>query len=247
MYGIGSVNLQRSIPIQDGGGEGHVELDGKASGMGFNAGVYFAPTDKLSVGVTYRSKVEMKVEDGDATFMTTPAGPVASRFPNTQFDATLPLVANISIGVGYKATDKLLLAFDVQRANWSAYKSLRFDYAATINGSTFSESARNYEDSYAFRLGAQYQAIDKLTLRAGVYFDQSPVQDGYLTPETPDSDAIGTSVGLTYDISDKFGIDASFLYVNRKKRTDTADLSGGVPGTFKSVGYIPGIALSYKF
>jgi long-chain fatty acid transport protein len=35
--------------------------------------------------------------------------------------------------------------------------------------------------------------------------------------------------------------------VNRKERSDAANLSGGVPGTFKSVGYIPGIALSYHF
>jgi long-chain fatty acid transport protein len=48
-------------------------------------------------------------------------------------------------------------------------------------------------------------------------------------------------------VTEQLGIDASFLYVNRKKRSDAADLSGGVPGTFKSVAYIPGIALSYNF
>jgi long-chain fatty acid transport protein len=247
VYSTGEVNLQRSIPLESSQGEGHAELDGRASGFGFNAGLFVQATDKLSLGFTYRSKVKMNVKDGDATFTTPSAQPIASRFPNTSFEATLPLAANITFGVGLKATDKLTLAADIQRVEWSAYKSLRFDYGAQVNGATFTEAPRNYKDSYAFRLGGQYQATEKLALRAGVYFDQTPVANGYLTPETPDSDAIGSSVGLSFQVTEKLGVDASFLYVNRKQRSDLADLSGGVPGTFKSVGYIPGIALSYQF
>ena len=88
---------------------------------------------------------------------------------------------------------------------------------------------------------------DKLQLRAGAYYDQSPVQSGYLTPETPDANTIGVSGGLSYQITNSVGVDLSFLYANRKKRTDAANLSGGVPGTFKSVAYIPGIAVNYNF
>ena len=248
VYGIGNVNLQRSIPLQNAEGqEGHAELDGRASGIGFNAGVYVQATDKLSLGVTYRSRVDMEVASGDATFTVPAAAPVAARFPNTQFDATLPLPANITVGIGFKATEKLTLAADVQHVRWSAYKALRFDYAASVNGATFTESARNYKNSTAYRLGGQYQATSKLALRAGIYFDETPVEKGYLTPETPDANAIGASVGLSYMVTEKLGIDASFLYVNRQERTDEANLSMGVPGTFKSVGYIPGIAISYNF
>ena len=100
---------------------------------------------------------------------------------------------------------------------------------------------------FIYRLGAEYAVSDKFQVRAGGYYDQSPVENGYLTPETPDANAIGLSAGLSYQLTEKLGIDASFLYLNRKKRTDTADLSGGVPGTFKSVGYVPGIAGNYNF
>jgi long-chain fatty acid transport protein len=247
VYSTGSVNLQRTIPLQGSDGEGHAELDGKASGMGFNAGLYVQATDKWSLGLTYRSKVEMEVKEGEADFSTPSAPPIASRFPDTKFDALLPLPANITFGLGFKASDKLTLAADIQRVQWSAYKYLRFDYETQVNGADFTESPRNYQDSYAYRLGGQYQATGSLALRAGIYFDQTPVKDGYLTPETPDSNALGTSVGLSYQVTEQLGIDASFLYVNRKKRSDAADLSGGVPGTFKSVAYIPGIALSYNF
>src|SRR5690606_17612531 len=102
--------------------------------------------------------VEMKVDGGDATFQV--ASGVASRFPNTTFDANLPLPSNITLGLGFTPTDKLTIAADIQRVNWSAYENLRFDYGAAINGSNFTESPRNYEDVFIYRLGAEYKITD---------------------------------------------------------------------------------------
>ncbi|KAA9340168.1 OmpP1/FadL family transporter [Adhaeribacter soli] len=246
VYSTGMVNLKRNLPVQNGQGEeGSIELDGRASGFGFNAGIFFQPTEKLSVGVTYRSKVEMEVEGGDVTNKVAPS--LANRFPNTEFDATLPLPSNITLGLGFKPTEKLTLAADVQRVNWSAYEKLRFDFKEAVGGNNFTESARNYEDVYIYRLGAQYQVTDAFALRAGGYYDNTPVQAGYLTPETPDANAIGISGGLGYKFSDKFQVDASFLYITKEERFDEADKSGGIAGTYKTNVYIPGLALSYKF
>ncbi|WP_207433588.1 OmpP1/FadL family transporter [Sabulibacter ruber] len=248
VYSTGNVNLQRSIPLQASNyAEGQVELDGNASGFGFNLGVFFQPVEKLSLGLTYRSKVEMEVKEGDVTFMLPSSPLITSQFQATQFDAKLPLPANITLGIGFRPTEKLAIAVDIQHVQWSAYKALRFDYNAPIRGENFSESPRNYEDVFIYRLGAQYQVSDILTLRAGAYYDKSPVQEGYLTPETPDADSRGVSAGLTLALSEKVDLDASFLYINKKQRTDDASKSGGVAGTYKSVAYIPGVGLNYKF
>lgn len=247
VYALGSVNLQRSLSQQNAAGEpGQAELDGSASGIGFNAGVYFNPTEKFSVGLTYRSKVDMEVKDGDATFTVAPS--LNSQIPaSNKFDASLPLPANITLGLGFMPTEKLTIAVDVQRVQWSAYEKLRFDYEKPVGGSTFTENNRNYEDVFIYRLGAQYKVTDALALRVGTYYDNSPVQEGYLTPETPDANAIGISGGLGYKIGEKIQLDASFLYINKEERTDKSDKSGGVGGTYKSLAYIPGLAVSYKF
>ncbi|MBC8084427.1 MAG: outer membrane protein transport protein, partial [Hymenobacter sp.] len=87
----GSVNLQRDIPLPDS--FGHIELDGKADNkVGFNAGIFFKPSDKLSVGISHRSKIDAKVKDGDVTF-TNVSPSFAASFQATKFNATLPLVA----------------------------------------------------------------------------------------------------------------------------------------------------------
>ncbi|MFD2246878.1 OmpP1/FadL family transporter [Pontibacter ruber] len=245
-YVKGKVNLQRSIPVQDQEGNyGKAELDGDGTSVGYNVGVYVKPSDKISLGLSYRSKVDVDVEEGDATF--TVASSLKSRFPDTKFKASLPLPATLSLGVGIMPTEAWTIAIDVNRVEWSAYKSLRFDYADPVNGSTFTENARNYEDSYIYRIGAEYKVTDALALRAGAYYDNSPVQEGYLTPETPDSDARGISGGIGYKLSENFNLDASFLYINRKERTDAGDKSGGIAGTYKAVAYIPGISFTYNF
>lgn len=245
----GGVNLQRVVPVQNQDGtEGSIELDGSAqTGFGVNAGVYYQATEKLSIGVDYRSKIDLKVEGGDVIFANIPSAASGSFPEGAEFSAMLPLPATLTLGLGYKVNEQLTLAADVSHVGWSAYESLRFDFTKPIGGSSVSESARNYEDAFIYRIGAEYQLDDKLALRAGAYYDQTPVQDGYLTPETPDADSRGLSVGLGYALTEKFSVDASFLYINKKERTDTAEFSRGVAGTFKSIAYIPGLALNYKF
>lgn len=247
VYSVGGVNLQRSIPVQNQQGEyGKAELDGNASGLGFNAGIFFQPTEKFSVGLSYRSRVDMKVEGGDATFTVAPS--ISGRFSEgTQFDAELPLPSTLSLGIGYMPTEALTLAVDISRVGWSAYERLRFDYSKTVNGADFTENARNYEDAYIYRVGTEYRVSEGLALRAGAYLDKTPVQDGYLTPETPDADSRGLSVGVGYAVTDNISLDASFLYINKKERTDTGAASGGISGTYKAVAYIPGLAVNFTF
>ena len=52
VYSYGKVNLQKDIPVVDASGNyGHAELNGKANGYGFNAGIYFKPNKKISIGL----------------------------------------------------------------------------------------------------------------------------------------------------------------------------------------------------
>ncbi|MBX0292666.1 outer membrane protein transport protein [Hymenobacter sp. HSC-4F20] len=246
----GAVNLQRDIPLPDS--YGHVELDGKAdTKFGFNAGVFFKPSDKLSLGINYRSKIDAVVKDGDVTFSGISAT-FSSRFQATKFGATLPLIATTSVGLGIMPNEKLTIGFDASLAQWSKYRVLRFDFDQQVNGSTTSESKRYYQDALTFRLGGQYKLTEGLTVRAGGAYDQSPVKEGYVTPETPDNDRLSGTIGASYAFG-KFGVDLSAQYVGIKKRTQTQSelLNNGttdrIAGTYKTNIVIPGIGLNYAF
>ncbi|MHA6249494.1 OmpP1/FadL family transporter [Pontibacter sp. CAU 1760] len=245
----GGVDLKRVLPVQNQNGmEGSIQLDGGAeTAYGYNVGVFYQPIEQLSLGLSYRSQVDIKVNEGDVTFSNIPAAAKASFPDGTTFNAELPMPSTLSFGVGYQPTDRLTLAVDVSRVQWSAYEKLRFDFSQPVAGNASSESRRDYEDAMIYRIGGEYKVNGDLAVRAGAYYDQTPVQDGYLTPETPDADSRGLSVGLGYNVSDLISLDASFLYINKAERTDTADKSNSIGGTYKSIAYIPGLAVNFKF
>src|SRR5690606_12824938 len=168
VYMFGSVNLQRNLPLSSEDGQSSTELDGSANGYGYNLGVYFTPTENLTIGFNYRSKVEAEVEDGDANFYNIPQA-ASDRFQADKFNATLPLPSNTTLGLAYKPADKLTLSAEVSLVGWGAYEALTFEFNGPVNGSNVSTSARNYEDSWIFRLGGEYMATEDLALRAGIY------------------------------------------------------------------------------
>lgn len=256
VFAQGSVNLQRDVPVQNSNGQyGHIELDGEAEKkVGYNVGVYFKPTDKLSVGLSYRSQIDAEVKGGDVTFTNLPnSAVVASRFGASKFDVTLPLPATANLGIGFMPSEKLTLGFDVNYTQWSKYQQLAFTFDQPVNGSTTSASVRDYKNSFTFRLGGQYAVTDALTLRAGGVYDLSPVKDGYVTPETPDANRVGGTLGLSYKVGEHFGVDLSTQFVSVQKRTQTQEelVANGttdrVAGTYKTNIVIPGIGLNYTF
>ena len=257
----GNVNLQRDAPLPTG--DAHLTLDGKTkTQFGYNAGIFFKPSDKLSVGVSYRSKISAKVEDGDLTISGLPAagtpsaGLINPRFTANKFSATLPLPAVASIGVGLMPTKKLTIGLDAALTFWSTYRTLDFAFSGNtglINNSTTSSSKRYYEDALTFRLGGQYKVNDKLTVRAGTVYDMTAVKTGYVGPETPDADRYQITGGASYNVNEKFGIDASYVFESFLQRTqDRNDLLNAgttdrVAGTYKTTIHIPGIGVHYNF
>ena len=255
IYATGSVNFNRNLSMNpllsdSEGNPTDVTLDAKGiTAWGYTAGFMFNPTDKLRLGMNYRSEIIMEARDGDANYDDTPSfNPLA----NTKFDADLPLPAELTVGLSYEVTNKWLVAFDYNRTMWSVYKALDVKFA---NG-TESLNPRNYQNSSTYRFGTQYKANDKFTFRAGMYFDESPVQDGYFAPETPRNDSMGYTGGLTYQVNSKLGVDFSFLYLHFDEIDNSYNYStdpiSGQPnpdfgGTYKSVVFSPGIGITYGF
>ncbi len=259
IYAIGMVKFNRDVTMNpafqsaDGTATNLTIEDSGITAWGYTLGFMFNPTDKIRLGMNYRSEITMEARGGDANFYNVPDFATNDpSFQNTTFDADLPLPAELTVGFSYQITDKWLMAFDYNYTMWDSYKALDVKFA---NGSE-SLNPRNYKNSSTFRIGTQYQANDKFTFRAGWYHDQSPVQDGYFAPETPRNDSMGFTGGLTYQLNQKFGVDFSFLYLHFDEIDNSYDYStdpiSGQPnpsfgGTYKSVVFSPGLGVTYSF
>lgn len=241
VYSLGKVDLRRALPYTKNDGQAATaKLKGDSKDFGWNAGIYIETVSGVSIGITHRSQVTAKVKDGDAIFDVPDA--LRGTVP-TKFSAELPLPATTSLGLGLYPSEKTTIAVDVNWVHWSKYKELGFTYN---NNFSAPASPRNYHDAAALRLGIQNQTTNRLALRAGVGYAFTPVGKGYVTPEVPDADRLLLSAGIGYKASERFNIDLSFLYENVKKRNET-NIESQLSGEFKTLAYIPGISISYKW
>ena len=244
IYSTGNVNLQKDIPVQfEDGTFGKAELAGKAQGFGYNLGVQINATEKLGIGLNFRSKVQMNLNDGEATF-TVPSG-LDPNFPDGKFVGGLPLPQVTTLGLSYKLNDKWAFVLDINHVAWKAYDTLAFDYEVNTTSLLDTKSARDYKNIVAFRAGASYKVMKNLEVRFGGGYGLTPVQDGYVTPETPDGNRAYGTFGLGYELGEHFAIDASCYYtqITRADINKETNLSG----TFTTKAIAAGIGFIYKW
>ena len=196
-----------------------INLTGKAEvAFGFNVGAMWSINDKITIGASYRSKMDMKVKSGDATL--TYANAVAENalssitgLNGANFAAQLPAVSVLTFGVSYKPIERLTLAFDAQLSGWSAYDKLDIAFLDEKLTSFNQSLTKNYSDAWAFRLGGQFATTNRLDLRAGLIIDTTPVNENYYNPETPGMTRIQPTVGLSFRPMENLSIDFAFNYV----------------------------------
>lgn len=243
----GSVNLQKDLPVQfNDGSYGHAEISGAAFGYGYNLGLFYNPGGVLSAGLSYRSGINMSVSDGQVEFKV-PEG-LASNFPNGTLAASLALPSVTTLGLNIKPNHSWNIVADINYVGWNTYDTLAFDYATNTSSLLDTKSPRMYKNIFAFRGGIQYAIFAKdkvLNVRFGGGFGFSPVQSGYLTPETPDGNRAYITAGLSYKFSGHLSIDASF-YATRIQRSDT-NLETNLSGTFTTIALAPGFGINYTW
>jgi len=237
--------------------------------------LYDVIKDKLAFGIGFRSPSKIKVSEGkteviytipskDPNVIIGTIGAIKDELPtyeNGSFKVEFPLPANLNAGVSFRPMDNLLLAFDWQFVLWSVYDELAMTFTENVKKIwylnisgvaipipfhyTEPASIKKYHNASAFRLGAQYTVIDQLDARLGAYYDQSPVDDKYLTPESPSTDKLGFTTGVSYRPMSGLSIDASLLFATSLGSRSAT--SNELEGRYTAMVLAPSVGLSYSF
>ena len=244
VWSYGNVTMNKALPIDYSGGEGQLNIKGSAIGFGFNAGVMIHPITGLSIGINYRSKINMDVRSANATF-TVPAA-LRSQFPDGKVEVSLPLPANLDFGISYEINKKFMIGINLCYVFWKQYDSLVFNFKTKTPSLNRTAQPALYQNKLIPRIGLQYKVNSVVTVRVGGYYDPSPVPSDYLNPQTPSTDEIGLTAGLSVFPFKGFSIDAAFLYLMGTKRDGTYSPEN-FAGTYYTAFYIPAIGLTYSF
>ncbi len=250
---IGAVDFNRNLTTSltdASGNRSNVTIEAaNLTEWGFNVGILHKLNDRLSVGASYRSEVIVEASGEDAEFSDVPVA-LQGTFPaEAEFDAELPLPAELTVGIVFQYSDKLTLAFDVNRTYWDVFDELLVEFDTGL----VSANPRLYEDANIYRFGAQYRYNDKWTFRGGIYFDDSPIPDGSFEPITPRGDSIGYTGGVTYRHSKNLEIDVAVLILTFDDEDYSYDYyeEGGftIPftGQYDSAANSIGFGLTYRY
>ena len=245
VYGIASTNLRQAIPVEGTNPFGTSEFEINGNGIGVNAGIYVNLNDEAtSFGLTYHSAVKFDLKNGDATFSNIPSS-LSSAYPaSTTFNSEFKMPSMISIAVAYKFTKNLVTTFQIDRTQWSSFDSLNFELPDYPDLDI--RTARSFKNVLTARVGAQYTFEEKVDVRIGAAFDQSPVPQDHLSPDLPDADKILLSAGAGYNFSDNLSGDISLgMDTWFERKGESADQK--IEGSYKSNDIVIGLGLNYKF
>ncbi|WP_293761914.1 OmpP1/FadL family transporter [uncultured Aquitalea sp.] len=215
--GMTPTQIQNALAaVQDG--KASLEADGW--GYGFNLGYMFQLDENTRFGLAYRSNIHHKLT-GSATwdFSGSSYDPrvaalvgAASGHKNSDGSVTVDTPESISANAFHKLNDKIDLMADLTWTRHSRMDSIDIKFDGTTEGDLVIK--QKWRDTYKLSLGMNYHYNDALTLRTGVAYDQSPVDNDNLRhPALPDSDRYWLSFGANYKLNKQSSIDFAYSYV----------------------------------
>jgi len=217
-------------------GEARLQTESSAQGFGVNAGL-LAAFGKTMVGINYRSAVSFQAEEGDADFTDIP--PLLLQdgiYPDaTTFSSVWTLPSVFSLGLSSAIDEKVTVALDFNLTGWSVFDSLNTTFKD--HPALDERSPRKYKDSFSIRGGVQYAYNNKITIRGGLAYETSPVQDGYVIPESADGGKFLFSGGASLQLKKGWSIDGALMIENLQERLETANITSNFNGNYKTIIY----------
>ena len=237
IYAYGKYTQRRALGQYDDP-NAQTSLSASGSGIGMSVGLYGRTGDNLAFGISYRSGVKLKMNNGTTATTGVPARDAALFPAATNFNTQFNMPSSLSVGIANRITPKLLLMFDFTLPGWSTTDSLKLDVAASSTSPARRiTTARRYEDALAFRVGFDYQALPKLSIVGGVRYDETPVRDEYISPEFIDANRLGVSAGLSYQLTSRLALEAGYSVDYGQLRTARANQTvegvSNVSGTYR--------------
>ncbi|HYA49256.1 MAG TPA: outer membrane protein transport protein [Burkholderiales bacterium] len=246
---------QRVGPFVEGGDSYDVPtaMKGTGNSFNFNAGLLYKGKG-FSLGASYRSHFNIKYSGTvtlDNEFIPTPFQPYVPTSGDVKTTFKFPDI--LTFGLAIKITPKLLWSFDVHTYFWKRFDSYTADITFPSPFGTQTLTApQNWKNSQCYRMGFEYSATKKLTLRLGSFFDETPQPVETMDPNLPDNDRWGIQGGLGYTIG-KFTVDFGAHFEHFLARTsDNGFIFGPYDpnpsaGRYKTQALLLGLNFSYKF
>lgn len=232
--------------------DGFIEVSGDDTGFGWLVGANLRPTDRLALGLSYRSEIDYDLtgtadwtvpQDVAAVFGASPT--TAPLFRDGGVTAKLTTPSITSVAATYDITDRFKVMATWSETGWSSLREVRINFD---NPDPDAVEPFVWEDTVFASLGAEYKLNDAWTLRGGVAHDETPTSIEHRTPRLPDDDRVWYSLGATWMVSP--ALDVSFAYTRIEPKDPKVDIASGgsrLTGPFDGNANLIGVSAQYRF
>jgi long-chain fatty acid transport protein len=174
-------------------------LDGDDVGFGLTAGIKVTPLPGTDIGLGYRSFIDHEL---DGTLKS----PIAGTSDVTFDGVNLPDI--VTFGIRQRLTDRFRAMAGAEWVNWS-----RFDTVKIKGGPAPIDLQFNYDDSWFFSGGGEFDVTELATVRAGIGYQLSPIGDNVRTYRLPYNNNLYLSAGASYRLNERFSFDLGYTFI----------------------------------
>lgn len=200
-----------TLAVIPGADKAVMEADGY--GYGFTAGITLQPTKRAKIGVGFRSSIQHKLRGSIEV-------PGLGGAPTTvsTIDAKIDLPEKVTGSLQYEFSPAFRGYGTVEWTNWSRLDTVSVKnqqlFLSSPAGNTVATLDLNWDDGWFFALGGEYDISKKLTLRGGIAYEISPVQDpSQRLLQIADSDRFIIGTGATYNMTSATSLNFSYNHI----------------------------------
>ncbi len=228
-----------------GAGDARLEMEADGDGWGYNLGLMWQAPAGFSLGLTYRS--EVRVDQKGHLKLRDIATPLQGLFGGPDFRTaargSIDLPASANLGIAWRPGGQWVIDLDVEWTGWSSFQEAGIDLAQEVPpaGLTDITIPQDWRDVWAYKLGADCRVSERISLRAGYAFLNTPVPEATLTPAHPDADQHNVSLGFGWHYG-PWIIDGYYNYGRFMQREVDNTL---LFGTYDNTIHYLGLSLGY--
>jgi long-chain fatty acid transport protein len=222
--------------------EGSADIKETGDAWGYNVGAMFQLAPDTRLGISYRSAISHHLR-GSAYFSQGVPLPSGSVHTDIKLPDSASLALRHSLGPAW-----ILLA-DATWTGWSKIQELNIK--SDVSNASLSSTPENFRNTWRFGVGTTYRPNDEWSIKIGVAYDQTPVNDTDRTPRLPDQNRTWLSLGGQYRLSKDGTLDFGYSHLFVKDATinhaNPGQFGGSLVGTYNASIDILGVQFAYRF
>jgi len=218
-----------------------LQIHGSGDGLGGNLALFWRG-DRLRFGLSYRSAVRLKIS-GSAIGLGTLPG-LGGVVGGASTRISLPDLLNL--GIAWEL-GPYTIALEAGWTNWKRFDRIVIDFApSALNVATGRQKVvpENWKAVWDLRLGVNWRFDATTQARAGLSYQQTPVNGYDFSPRLPDANRYAFSIGYSKRLG-AHAIDFAYLLVWTGSRTIAGNRVPAYDGSYKTTIQI--VALDWRW